>query len=444
MKYILFTALFAIINSLINEDILQNHFSAFKQNYNKSYANIEEEEKRFDVFKKNYEKYGYVNEFSDVVDYEEALKEFKRTKKLPESINYSNILGGVKAQYECGFCYAFSFIAQIEAQFFIKYQKSYRFSEQELLDCSNNIINCNGGNSDQIKAFLSIRNYLALENQYMPYTGKSTPSQCNDIKDPIKKYSSTIKLKVDKVEYLLKIKNRVNCIKALLVKYGPIGAAIRAEVFENYKKGDIINYAPYKCEVNKKNNHAITIVGYDTYYDQSSKRDVSYWIIRNSYGYDFGDNGYAKIKIGDNICGIEDNIHYVKISWDSWCGEGCDECNYYSQNNNLVCNSCISGFRYDYNFKKCYKCREGCESCTNSYDCQKCNDGYYLTNNQCIKCFRDCKKCTGPYENQCYEWYFGESEDTESYVDKEIEENCICYSKYLYIFISFIILFLLP
>ena len=53
---------------------------------------------------------------------------------------------------------------------------------------------------------------------------------------------------------------------------------------------------------------------------------------QNSYGSDFGDNGYAKIKIGDNICGIEDNIHYAKISWDSWCGEGCDECNYTSQN----------------------------------------------------------------------------------------------------------------
>ena len=78
---------------------------------------------------------------------------------------------------------------------------------------------------------------------------------------------------------------------------------------------------------------------------------------------DFGDNGYAKIKIGDNICGIEDNIHYAKISWDSWCGEGCDECNYDSQNKNFVCNSCISD-RYDKNLKKFYKCREGCESYT--------------------------------------------------------------------------------
>ena len=76
-----------------------------------------------------------MNEFSDVADYEEALKEFKKTKKLPESIDYSNIFGDAKDQTEkCGFCYAFSFVAQIEAQFKIKYGKSFRFAEQELLD----------------------------------------------------------------------------------------------------------------------------------------------------------------------------------------------------------------------------------------------------------------------------------------------------------------------
>ena len=444
MEYILFTTLFVLINNLINEGFLQTEFSTFKHNYNKNYANKEEEEKRFNIFKNNYEKYGYMDEFSDVVDYEQALKEFKRTKKLPESINYSSYLGGAKDQGDCGFCYAFSFIAQVEAQFYIKYGKSYRFSEQELLDCSGGIINCDGGKPDKIKTFLSQRNYLALENQYEPYSGKSTPSQCKAIKkDDAKKYSSTIKLKVDEVKYLSSFKNNVNCIKSLLVKYGPVGAAIRSEVLENYQKGDIIDN-PYKCQGNKDNNHAIVIVGYDnTYYDQKTQRYVPYWIIRNSHGKDFGEDGYFKVKIGDNICGIEDDIHYVKISWDSWCGEGCDQCNYETQNKKLVCGNCISGYLYDSNLKRCYKCKEGCESCTNSFDCQKCNDGYFLINNLCLKCIKDCKKCTGPNENQCTEWYFGESEDTESFVDEQIQENCFCYSKYLTIYISFIILFLL-
>ena len=443
MKYILFTALFLIFNNLENEDILQNQFSNFKQNYNKSYANFEDESNRFEIFKKNYEKYGNVNEFSDVADYEQAKEEFKRTKKLPDSINYSNILGAVKDQKDCGFCYAFSFISQIEAQFSIKYNKSYRFSEQELLDCSKGIINCQGGNQDKMKSFLSNRNYLALENNYPGYTGISKPSQCEIISENINKYKSTIKFKVDKIEFLSQFKNRVQCVKAYLVKNGPVGAAIRSEGFNNYKKGQIIDYSPYECQINEKSNHAITIVGYDTYYNQEKKKKESYWIVRNSWGVDKGENGYFKIKIGDNICGIEDDIHAITISWDSWCGKGCDGCYYDDKNKKLVCESCIKGYRYLDKTKTCYKCKEGCSSCTNDFDCQLCNDGYYLVSNNCYKCIKDCKKCTGPYENQCYEWYFGESIDEDSFIDQEINENCFCYSKYLAIYIWFIFLFLL-
>ena len=313
------------------------------------------------------------------------------------------------------------------------------------MDCSGGIINCNGGKPDKIKTFLSQKDYLALENQYEAYSGKNTPSQCKAIKkDVAKKYSSTIKWKVDEVKYLTSFKNNVNCIKSLLVKYGPVGAAIRSEVLKDYKKGDIIDISPYQCQVNKDNNHAIVIVGYDTYYDQKTQRNIPYWIIRNSHGKDFGDDGYFKIKMGDNICGFEDYIHYIKISWNSWCGEGCDECNHDIQNKKLICISCIRGYGYDKDLKKCYKSKGGCESCTNSFDCQKSNDGYSLLNNLCIKCIKDCKKCTGPYENQCTEWYFGESEDAKSSVDEQIEENCFCYSKYLAIYISFIILLLLP
>lgn len=435
MKFIYFIALFVIINNLVNKDIiLQNHFSTFKDNYNKKYTNIEEEAKRFDIFKKNYEKYGYINEFSDVADYEQAKEEFKTTKKLPDSINYSNILGDAKNQQNCGFCYAFSFFAQIEAQFSIKYGKSYRFSEQELLDCSNDIINCNGGNPDKIKNFLFFRNYIALENQYPGFSGISDPSQCKTISQDIDKFKSTIKFKVDKVDFLNVFKKKEQCIKYLLVKHGPLGAGIRADAFNDYIKGQIIDHNPFECLINKTTNHAITIVGYDTYYDLKTKKDVSYWIIRNSYGIDFGEKGYAKIKSGDNICGIEDKIHYITISWDSWCGKGCNKCKYNSINNKLVCESCISGYRYDENIKMCHKCKEGCASCTNSFDCKICNNGYMLINNDCLKCAKDCKKCTGIFKDQCIEWFIEEDNVKENITDYEF-----CCSKFLVIYILFII-----
>ena len=149
---------------------------------------------------------------------------------------------------------------------------------------------------------------------------------------------------------------------------------------------------------NKTSNHAVTIVGYNYYYEKNTKK--YYWIIRNSYGKSFGENGYAKIKIGDNICGIEDDLHYISISWDSWCGEGCDDCYYDSLNKKTVCLNCIYGYRYNGDNQRCYKCSEGCKNCPEG-SCQECNDGYFLANNICLKCVTDCKKCKGKTVDDC-------------------------------------------
>jgi len=48
-------------------------------------------------------------------------------------------------------------------------------------------------------------------------------------------------------------------------------------------------------------NHAVLAVGYD-----SIKEDKEYWIIKNSWGTRWGEDGYFRIKKGINRCGIED------------------------------------------------------------------------------------------------------------------------------------------
>ena len=126
---------------------------------------------------------------------------------------------------------------------------------------------------------------------------------------------------------------------------------------------------------------------------------------------------------GKDICGIESNISVVNVTWNSWCGKGCDNCNYNSWNGKFTCSSCIQGYYYDSNLKMCYKCPLGCYTCSNSYSCSKCGSEYYLLNNKCLKCTRGCKKCTGPSHNQCIVWHFGQSLNTDDFSEEEADDE---------------------
>lgn len=48
----------------------------------------------------------------------------------------------------------------------------------------------------------------------------------------------------------------------------------------------------------KKTNHAILTVGFGSY------NKIPYWVIKNSWGHLWGDDGYIKITMKDDRCGL--------------------------------------------------------------------------------------------------------------------------------------------
>jgi len=63
----------------------------------------------------------------------------------------------------------------------------------------------------------------------------------------------------------------------------------KTEIYEWDKKGEIIS------------GHAVSIVGY------GKEGEKKYWIVRNSWGEDWGRGGYFYVKRGNNECKIEEN-----------------------------------------------------------------------------------------------------------------------------------------
>jgi hypothetical protein len=95
-----------------------------------------------------------------------------------------------------------------------------------------------------------------------------------------------------RVDGLVSVPVDENIIAATIAQYGPVAASIYANT-------------------NQMVNHAIVIVGYDT-----DPVLGPYWIVRNSWGLNCGDNGngYWKILRGKNMINIASDVKYPLVS----------------------------------------------------------------------------------------------------------------------------------
>jgi len=76
-----------------------------------------------------------------------------------------------------------------------------------------------------------------------------------------------------------------------------------------------------------KNNHAATCVGWGT------QNGIDFWILKNSWGKDWGEKGYFRIKRGINIRGFNTVVIYPLL-----------ECNSLMTTYSLFLNISISSF----------------------------------------------------------------------------------------------------
>ena len=91
-------------------------------------------------------------------------------------------------------------------------------------------------------------------------------------------------------------------MKSVLDKIGPIIVSFNVEALYNYKSG-IID----KKNCSKVVNHNALAVGYG--YDYIT--GLEYYIVKNSWGKDWGENGYFRIAMNKNMCGIGASALYL-------------------------------------------------------------------------------------------------------------------------------------
>lgn len=281
-----------------------NKFAAWKAEYGFSFTE-EEDQYRQQVFAENVKAIenhndpSYtvaINQFTGLTQEEFqqtylSLIPAERTGKthIDYNINVDDIdwvakgaVSPIKDQGQCGSCWAFSAVGNLEGVNEIATKSMKTFSEQQLVDCSRAQGNqgCNGGWMDQAFQYVKAKG-ITTEDQY-PY--KAVDQKC----------------KIDggdfKINKIIDVP-KANCdslLNALMIE--PISVAVDATNWSSYSSGIFSN-----CRKNL--NHGVLLVGY---------KSGSNYVVKNSWGTRWGEKGYIRLALQDT-CGICDAASYTQI-----------------------------------------------------------------------------------------------------------------------------------
>ncbi|CAD5232450.1 unnamed protein product [Bursaphelenchus xylophilus] len=207
-------------------------------------------------------------------------------RRCPDSFDWrrQGKVTPVKDQGQCGACYAFAAVAAVESQHAIKTGRKVRLSEQEAISCTylslwyGFNLGCYGGHSDGVLNYIkyygigSERDFPSVSsvNQSVPWCQR---------KKRVARISRQERL----------IPGDEENMKNVLRNVGPVVTYIDAEPLKNYKRGIVRSSG-------RAVNHAVLTVGYGR----------NHWIIKNSWGKNWGEDGYFGVARGRNALKMDE------------------------------------------------------------------------------------------------------------------------------------------
>jgi len=304
------------IPMLHTEQELLNLWDSWKGEHGVSFEDHGEEAYRFSVFYSNYiaihehmekdpnvilglnkfatltsEEFGALIKGTEPSDMKKCSGESsscpKYSNDVPNSFDWrpKGAFTPVKNQGQCGSCWTFSTTGALEGLYFLNNSKLVSFAEQQIVDCDTDDYGCNGGLMDDAMQYVAEFG-IETEDQY-PY--RAADGDC--------KYDSSKAMKVN---------TGCNCVEPksitqlqAAVSGQPVSIAVQANQlsWQFYKGGVITDFCGAQLD------HGVLVVGY------AEEKGKDAWIVKNSWGSDWGVGGYLYIERnnkngGAGSCGV--------------------------------------------------------------------------------------------------------------------------------------------
>lgn len=220
--------------------------------------------------------------------------------------NEERFVTEVKNQRNTSLCWAFSLASNLETSLLTREQKYYDLSEEQLAYFWANRVNDPLGNTPNDKITRTQSDYHGTGNGRVASFFLSTWSgMTTEEKVPFQSSAVTWpdSLAYDTSAYMedaIFSQYTVERTKQLLMEYNSVSAMIY--MLDNYYYPDT---ASYSCPQSGLVNHAVTIVGWDDTYSKenfpsaSGVKNDGAWIVKNSYGKNWGKNGYFYLSYED-------------------------------------------------------------------------------------------------------------------------------------------------
>lgn len=160
-----------------------------------------------------------------------------------------------------------------------------------MIDCISNDT-CSGGWPSDVFDYLK-QNGKTI-NKGEDYPNKGISGKC--------RFEKSTAVVVDFKKYLIVDDNEV-ALKEAVTNYGPLVVMLYASDYWKLYTGGIW----YEPECSETTNHAVLLVGY------GRENGHDYWLIKNSWGKDWGENGYIKFIRNKHkqFCGFPDSALYL-------------------------------------------------------------------------------------------------------------------------------------